>query len=220
MIGLFKLQITLFCSSFAILSSQPSFHSPFISPSVLEVSTGRQSWHWLSCCLLAECRSKTPTRTLTLEFTLRKSPFPSFCLARVPWGPTGVNNKMCLWSRGAGEQGWNGGAGRVGNSEQKPSKRKEERSERLLLLLFGPQLRGGEIWSEGSYLLFGKPSSPTHSWMFTVMLSAMENRGFNTACCRELNIFSCKPGILFVLLHFTELSALWHELTVANIVLL
>lgn len=42
----------------------------------------------------------------------------------------------------------------------------------------GPQLRGVEIWSEGSYLLFEKPSSPTHSWTHTVPQSAVENRGF------------------------------------------
>lgn len=91
------------------------------------MSNGRRSWPWLSCCSPAVCGSKTSTRTLTPEFTLRKSPFPSSRLARLPWGLAGVNNKMCFWSRGAGEQGRNGGAGRVGNSKRKPSKRKEER---------------------------------------------------------------------------------------------
>lgn len=69
--------------------------------------------------------------------------------------------------------------------------------------LFGLQLRGGEIWSEGSYLLFGKRSSPTHCWMFTVLLSAMENRGFNTARCTELSIFFLQAlQSTLVLLHF------------------
>lgn len=74
--------------------------------------------------------------------------------------------------------------------------RKKREKKDCFSLLFGPRLRGEEIGSEGSYLLFGKPSSPTHSWMFNVLLSAVENRDFHTARCRELNVFSCKHCIL------------------------
>lgn len=52
--------------------------------------------HTHSCSSQCVCRSTMLTRTLTLEFVLRKSTFPSSCLVRLPLGSVGVNYKICF----------------------------------------------------------------------------------------------------------------------------